>query len=82
MRKEILVTREDVARAGSVRTAVEEALSLAALRTNSQALTAYEAVGMGPEDATTFTIVVEVGNEAESQEALEAGADEVRLRSL
>jgi hypothetical protein len=79
--QDILVTREDVVRAGGVRAAVEEALSLAALRMNPPAMTAYEAAGMTAESAATLTVVVEVESEAELREALAAGADGVRFRS-
>ena len=79
-RQDILVTREDVARAGGVRAAVEEALSLAALRMNPPAMTAYEAAGMTAEGTATLTVVVEVESEVEVREALEAGADGVRFR--
>jgi len=79
--KSILVRRADVARAGGVRAAVEEALSLAALRMTPRAMTAYEAAGMASteEDGAGFAVWVEVQNEAELREAVEAGAEAVRL---
>ncbi len=75
------MTREQFARAGSVRAAVEAALSLAALAMTPRAMTAYEAVGMTPaeEDGKQVTVQVEVGSEAELREAIEAGAEGVVL---
>lgn len=77
----ILVTRREIARAGGVRAAVEEALSLAALGMTSRAMTAYEAVGMTPsqQDGSDVFVKVEVENEEELREALTAGADAVLL---
>jgi len=77
----ILVTREEIARAGCVRTAVEEALSLAALKMTPRAMTAYEAVGMAPSEADGggVLIKVEVENEEELRDAIAAGAEAVAL---
>ena len=79
--KNILVTREDIARAGGVRAAVEEALSLAALGMTPRAMTAYEAVGMAQteEDGADVWVKVEVENEEEMREALTAGAEALAL---
>ena len=79
--KNILVTRDDIVRAGGVREAVEEALSLAALGMTPRAMTAYEAVGMAPSDADGKTVFlkVEVENEEELREAVTAGAEAVAL---
>jgi len=80
-RKTILVTREEIARAGGVRAAVEEALSLAALQMTPRAMTAYEATGMTPtdEDGAGVFIKVEVENEEELREAVAAGADGIGI---
>jgi imidazoleglycerol phosphate dehydratase HisB len=79
--KNILVTREEIARAGGVRAAVEEALSLAALRMTPRAMTAYEATGMAQteEDGADVLVKVEVENEEELREAMAAGAGAVLL---
>jgi hypothetical protein len=81
MGKTVLVTRAEIAAAGGVKAALDEALSLAALQVTPRAITAYEAVGMSPVDADgmAFTVIVEVENEAELREAVEAGAEAVRL---
>ncbi len=81
MGKFILVTRNEIARAGGVRGAVEEALSLAALGMTPRAMTAYEAVGMAEteEDRADVLVKVEVENEAELREAIAAGAGSVSL---
>jgi hypothetical protein len=81
MGKTVLVTRAQIAAAGGVKAVLDEALSLAALQMTPRAITAYEAVGMVPADADgmAFTVIVEVENEAELREAVEAGAEAVRL---
>ena len=80
-RRAILVGREETARAGGIRAAVEEALSLAALEMIPKAMTAYEAVGSAPTDTEGIEVIVivEVRNKAELREAVEAGAQTVRL---
>ena len=80
----ILVGREQIARAGGVREAVEEVLSLAALRMTPRAMTAYEEVGMAPSEAdgARVLIKVEVANEAELREAIAAGAEAVALPKM
>jgi len=80
-RRNILVTHEEIARAGGVRAAVEEALSLAALRMTPRAMTVYEATGMAPTEADGAEISVQVAvrNEEELREAIAAGAEAVRL---
>lgn len=77
--RNILVTRGEIARAGSLRAAVEEALSLAASGMTPRAMTAYEATGMAPTEAdgTGIVVQVEVGNEEELREAIAAGAEAV-----
>jgi hypothetical protein len=79
--KKVLVTRGEIARAGGVRAAFEEALSLAGLGMTPRAMTAYEAVGMEETDADGAGILVqvEVGSEAELREAIVAGAEAVLI---
>lgn len=75
----ILVTREEIARAGSVKIALDEALSSAALEMTPRAMTAYEAVGSLPTEAdgAEIAVHVEVTNEEEVREAIGAGAESV-----
>jgi hypothetical protein len=82
--RNILVGREEIARAGGVREAVEEVLSLAALGMTPRAMTAYEAVGMKPSEAdgAGVLIKVQVENEAELREAIAAGAEAVALAKM
>ena len=77
----IEVTRKEIARAGGVRVAVEEALSLAALGMTPRAMTAYEAVGMTQteEDGADILVQVEVENERELREAVVGGAGAIVL---
>ena len=79
-----MVSREEIARAGAVKAAVDEALSLAALGMNPRAMTAYEAVGSGPTDTggLEFIVIVEVRDEGELREAVDAGAETVRLMGM
>ena len=76
-----MVTREQSATAGGVKAALEEALSLAALQMTPRAMTAYEAVGSTPteEDGAGVIVEIEVRNEEELREAIEAGAEGVLL---
>ena len=76
-----MVRREEIARAGGIKAAVEEALSLAALGMVPTAMTAYEAVGSTPTDTEWIEVIVivEVRDEGELREAVEAGAQTVRL---
>jgi len=82
--RNILVTREEIVKAGGVRAAVAEALSLAALGMTPRAMTAYEAVGMTPSesDGKAVFLKVEVQNEEELREAVTAGADAVALMKV
>jgi hypothetical protein len=81
MKTKVLVRREEIGRAGGVRQAVEEALSLAGLRMTPRATTAYEAVGMEETEADGAGILVqiEVASEAELREAIGAGAEAVLI---
>lgn len=80
----ILVGRAEILRAGGIQAALDEAHSVASMRMTPRALTAYEAVGMAPGDAdgTVFTVIVEVENEAELREAIEAGAEAVLIEGV
>ena len=80
----ILVGKEEIARAGGIRAALEEALSLAALRMTPRAITAYEAVGSVPteEDGTPVMVQIVVGNEEELREAIGAGAEAVLIEGV
>lgn len=77
----ILVTREQIAAAGGIKTALDEAHSLASLHMTPRALTAYEAVGSAPTEADGAGVLVqiEVQNEQELREALGAGAQALLL---
>ena len=83
-RRAILVGRQEITRAGGIRAAVEEALSLAALGMIPNAMTAYEAVGTTPTETEELEVIVivEVRNEEELREAVEAGAQTVRLMGM
>ena len=84
MLEKIVVTRDEIARAGGIQAALDEAHSAASIAMTPRALTAYEAVGMAPGDAdgAVFTVIVEVENEAELREAVEAGAEAVLLEGV
>ena len=79
--RRVLVTRGEIARAGGVQAAFEEALSLAGLGMTPRAMTAYEAVGMEETEAdgAGIFVQVEVGSEAELREAIAAGAEAVLI---
>jgi hypothetical protein len=80
----MLVTLEQIALAGGIKAAVEEALSLAALRMTARAITAYEAVGVAPseEEAAGWMVQIVVGNEEELREAIGAGAEAVLIEGV
>src|SRR5215468_2222828 len=77
----IVVTRAQIAAAGGVKAALEEALSLAALQMTPRAMTVYEAVGSAPteEDGAGVMVQIEVQNEEELREAIGSGAEAVLL---
>jgi len=79
-----LVGRAEIALAGGIKAALDEALSLAALQMTSRALTAYEAVGSMPAEAdgTAMMVQVVVGNEEELREAIGAGAEAVLIEGV
>ncbi len=80
----ILLRKKEIALAGGVKAALDEAHSFAASRTTPRAMTAYEAVGSVPteEDGAGLTVQIEVRNEAELREAIGAGAEAVLLEAL
>jgi len=80
----ILVGRAEIALAGGIKAALDEALSLAALRMTPRAITAYEAVGSVPseEDGAAVIVQIVVGNEAELREAIGAGAEAVLIEGV
>jgi hypothetical protein len=77
----VLVTRDDIARAGGVKAALDEAHSAASIAMTPRAITAYEAVGGGQsdEDGAVVMVQIVVGDEAELREAIGAGAEAVLL---
>ena len=81
---DILLTTNHVRLAGGVKAALDQAHSLVALQMRPQSMTAYEAVGEQPNvpEADTIAIQIEVQDEGELREALEAGADFVILKHL
>ena len=80
----ILVGKKEIAAAGGIRAAVEEVLSLAALRMTPRAITADEAVGSAPteKDGTAVMVQSVVGNEEELREAIGAGAEAVLIEGV
>lgn len=77
----ILVKREQIAAAGGIKAALDEAHSQASLQMTPRAITSYEAVGSTPTEADGSDVLVqiEVQNEQELREALDAGAQAVLL---
>ena len=80
----IVVTRGWIARAGGVKAALDEGMSLAALRMTPRAMTAYEAVGSTPteEDGAAAVVQIVVRNEEELREAIGAGAEAVLIEGV
>jgi len=79
--QKILVTRNHIVSAGGIKAALEETYSLASLQMTPRAITNYEAVGSTPTEADGPDVLVqiEVQNEQELREALDAGAQAVLL---
>jgi hypothetical protein len=77
----ILVGKKEIALAGGIKAALDEAHSFASMRMTPRAITAYEAVGSGPseEDGVGMMAQIEVRNEEELREAVGAGAEAVLL---
>jgi nicotinate-nucleotide pyrophosphorylase (carboxylating) len=80
----ILLKENHIALAGGVTTALGQAHAYASSRMNSRDITAYEAFA-GPREAaatTALPIQIEVRDEQELREALEAGAEAVLLDNM
>lgn len=76
----ILVTRNHIVSAGGITAALDEAHSQASLQMTPRTMTAYEAVGSAPEaDGAGVLVQIEVRNEQELREALDAGAQALLL---
>jgi hypothetical protein len=80
----ILLGKREIALAGGITAALDEAHSAASMRMTPRAITAYEAVGSGPseEDGLEMVVQILVGNEEELREAIGAGAEAVLLEGL
>jgi hypothetical protein len=80
----ILVGKEEIALAGGIKAALDEAHSFASLRMMPRAITAYEAVGStsAEEDGLGVMVQISVGNEEELREAIGAGAEAVLLDGM
>jgi hypothetical protein len=80
----LLVTKEQIALAGGIKAALDEAHSAVSISMTPRAITAYEAVGSAPaeEDGAGVVVQISVGNEAELREAIEAGAEAVLLEGV
>ena len=80
----ILVGKEEIALAGGIKAALDEAHSAASMRMTPRAITAYEAVGSAPseEDGAGLIVQISVGNEEELREAIGAGAEAVLLDGM
>ena len=80
----ILVGQKEIALAGGIKAALDEAHSFASMRMMPRAITAYEAVGSAPtaEDGAGLTVQVEVRDEEELREAIGAGAEAVLLSGV
>ena len=80
----ILVTREEIALAGGIKAALDEAHSAASMRMTPGASTAYEAVGSSPteKDGTAVMVQIVVGDEAELREGIGAGAEAVLIEAV
>jgi hypothetical protein len=77
----ILVGQKEIALAGGITAALDEAHSFASMRMTPRAITAYEAVGSLPAegDGAGLVVQISVGNEEELREAIGAGAEAVLL---
>jgi hypothetical protein len=80
----ILVGKEEIARAGGIKAALDEAHSAASIRMTPRAITAYEAVGSAPteEDSAGLMVQIVVRDEEELREAIGAGAEAVLLEGV
>jgi len=80
----ILVGREEIALAGGITAALDEAHCAASMRMTPRAITAYEAVGSAPseEDGVGMVVQIVVRDEEELREAIGAGAEAVLLEGV
>jgi hypothetical protein len=80
----ILVGRTEIALAGGIKPALDEAHSAASMKMRPRAITAYEAVGSAPtqEDGAGVIVQISIGNEEELREAIGAGAEAVMLAGV
>ncbi len=76
-----LLKKEEIARAGGIKAALDEAHSAASMRMTPRAITAYEAVGSLPAEVEGGEMVVQIAveNEEQLREAMGAGAEAVLL---
>jgi hypothetical protein len=79
--KKIVVGRKEIALAGGIKAALDEAHSAASMRMTPRAITAYEAVGSAAaeEDGAGWMVQIVVRDESELREAIGAGAEAVLL---
>lgn len=79
----MLLTTNHVRLTGGIKAALDQAHSLLALQMRANSMTAYEAVGERPKvpEADAISIHIEVQDESELREALEAGAEFVILKN-
>ena len=82
--KKIVVGRKEIALAGGIKAALDEAHSAASIAMTPRAITAYEAVGSAPseEEGAGLIVQISVGNEEELREAIGAGAEAVLLDGM
>jgi nicotinate-nucleotide pyrophosphorylase (carboxylating) len=81
----ILIKENHIAIAGGVKAALDRAHTHTSLKMAApRAVSAYDAVGLSPEAVGTkaLTVQIEVRNEAELREALEAGAEAILLDNM
>lgn len=76
-----LLRKEEIARAGGIKAALDEAHSAASIEMTPRAITAYEVVGSLPMEVEGGEMLVQIAveNEAELREAMGAGAEAVLL---
>ena len=82
--KKIVLGRKEIALAGGIAAALDEAHSAASMRMMPRAITAYEAVGSAPakEEVAGLMVQIVVRNEEELREAIAAGAEAVLLEGV
>jgi len=80
----ILLKENHIALAGGVKQALDQAHAYSSLHTRSEDINAYEAVGHAPEStiANSLSVQIEVRDEREVRDALDAGAQAVLLDNM